>query len=133
MAPTGRRDRHLIIVQNNDQAPVHRASIIHGLVGHAGGDCAVANHADHIVLLTGEVAGDRHSQSGRDRSRRVRSAKAVVFAFRALGETGQTAACTQRPDAVSAAGEDFMRIGLMADVPDKFVIRGVKDVMQGHC
>ena len=36
-------------------------------------------------------------------------------------------------NAVSAAGEDLVRIGLMADVPNQFVIGGVEDVVQSHC
>ena len=63
----GRRDRHLIVVQDHDKTPVHCAGIVHGLVGHAGRYCAIADHADDIVLLTGKVASDRHAQSSRDR------------------------------------------------------------------
>ena len=58
--------------------------------------------------------------------------KAVVFAFRALGETGQSAACTQGADAVPAARQNLVRVGLMADVPYEFVVWRVKDVMKSH-
>ena len=37
----------------------------------------------------------------------------------------------QRADAVAAAGENLVRIGLMADVPDNPVPRGVEYVVQG--
>ena len=57
-------------------------------------------------------------------------AERVVFALGALGEAGQPAALAQRADAVAAAGEDFVRIGLVADVPDQPVVRRVEDVMQ---
>ena len=56
-------------------------------------------------------------------------AERIVIAFGALGETGQAAAGAQRADAVAAAGQDLVRIGLMADVPDQAVARGVEDVM----
>ena len=36
----------------------------------------------------------------------------------------------QRADAVAAAGEDLVRIGLMADVPDDAVARRVEQVVQ---
>ena len=58
-------------------------------------------------------------------------AERIVIAFGALGEAGQPAAGAQRADAVAAAGQDLVRIGLMADVPDQAVARGVEDVMQG--
>ena len=57
-------------------------------------------------------------------------AERVVFAFGALGEAGQPAALADGADAVAAAGEDLVRIGLVADVPDQLVARGVEDVVQ---
>ena len=57
-------------------------------------------------------------------------AERVVFAFRALGEAGEAAALAQRADAVAPAGQDLVRIGLMADVPDDAVARRVEHVVQ---
>ena len=57
-------------------------------------------------------------------------AEAVVFAFGALGEAGQAAALAQRADAVAPAGQDLVRIGLMADIPDQPVARRVEQVVQ---
>ena len=59
----------------------------------------------------------------------MRGAERIVIALGALGEAGQSAAGAQRADAVAAAGQDLVRIGLMADVPDQAVARGVEDVM----
>ena len=59
-------------------------------------------------------------------------AERIVFAFGALGEAGQPAARAQRADAVPAAGQDLVRIGLVADVPDQPVARGVEHVMNGR-
>ena len=50
---------------------------------------------------------------------------------RALGEAGQASGLAQGLDAVAAPGQDLVRIGLMADVPDDPVFRRVEDVMQG--
>ena len=60
----------------------------------------------------------------------MRSAERVVFAFGALGEAGQPALLAQRAHAVAAAGQDLVRIGLVADVPDQTVVRRVEDVVQ---
>lgn len=49
----------------------------------------------------------------------MRRAERIVVAFAALGEAGQAAAGAQRADAVAPAGEDLVRIGLVADVPDQ--------------
>ena len=58
-------------------------------------------------------------------------AEGVVFALAALGEAGQATRLTQGADAVAAAGQDFVRIALVADVPDQDVLRGLEDVVQG--
>ena len=60
----------------------------------------------------------------------MRGAERIVFALGALGEAGQAAALAQRADAVAPAGEDLVRIGLVADVPDQPIIRRVEDIMQ---
>ena len=128
----GRGDRHLVVVQDDDEAPVHRAGVVHGLVSHAGRHCAVADHADHVMFLAGKVARHRHAQSGGYRGRGMRCAEGVVFALGALRESGQAAAGTQGANAITPAGQNFVRISLVADVPDQLVIGRVKNVVKGH-
>ena len=127
-----RRDRHLVVVEDDDQPPVARAGIVHGLVGHAGRHRAVADHGDDVVVAPRHVAGDRHAERGGDRGRGMRGAERVVLALGALGEAGQAAALTQRADAVAPPGEDLVRIGLVADVPDQLVVGRVEHVVQRH-
>jgi hypothetical protein len=74
--------------------------------------------------------GGGEAEGGRDRGRGVGRAERVVVALRPLG-AGQAAALAQGADAVAAAGQDLVRIGLMADVPDQDVLRGFIDVVQG--
>ena len=62
----------------------------------------------------------------------MRGAERVVFALGALGEAGQPAALSQRPNAVAPAGQNLVRIGLMPHVPDQPVGRRVEHVMQRH-
>src|SRR5205807_3726402 len=84
-----------------------------------------------VALFALEIARHRHAEAGRDRGRAVRRAERVVFAFRPLGEARQAAALADRADAVAPPGQDLVRIGLVADVPDQPVMRRVEDVMQG--
>ena len=60
----------------------------------------------------------------------MRGAERVVFALGALGEAGEAAAHAQGADAVAPPGEDLVRIGLMADVPDDAVARRIEQIMQ---
>ena len=60
----------------------------------------------------------------------MRGTERVIFAFGALGETGQAAALAQGPDAVAPAGEDLVWIGLVPDIPDQPVPRRIEHMMQ---
>ena len=66
--------------------------------------------------------GHRHAEPGRDRGGGMRRAERVVFAFGAPGEAGKPALLAQRADAVAPAGQDLVRIGLVADIPDQPVV-----------
>ena len=59
----------------------------------------------------------------------MRGAERIVVALGALGEAGEAAAGAQRADAVAAAGQDLVRVGLVADVPDQAVARRVEGVV----
>ena len=61
----------------------------------------------------------------------MRRAEGVVFALGAAGEAGKPVFLAQRADAVAPAGQDLVRIALMADIPDQPVIRRVEDVVHG--
>ena len=62
----------------------------------------------------------------------MRRAEGVVLALGAPGEARQPAGLAERPDPVAPAGEDLVRIGLVADVPDQPVVRRVEDVVERH-
>src|SRR5690606_14347797 len=96
----------------------------------AGGHGAVADHRDDIVVPAREIAGDGHAEARGNRGRGMSGAEGIVFAFGALRETGQSAALAERADAVAAAGQYLVGIGLMADVPYDAVFRRVEDVVE---
>jgi len=87
-----RRDRHVVVVEDDDEALAARAGIVHRLIGHARRHGAVADHGDDVILFAGQVARHRHAQPGGNRGRRMRGAERVVFALGPLGEAGQPAA-----------------------------------------
>src|SRR5689334_23234075 len=127
-----RRDRHVVVVEDNDEPRIHRPGIVHRLIGHARAYRAIADDGDDVALLALEVACDRHAEPGRDRGRAVRRAERVVFAFRPLGEPRQPAALADRADAVAPAGKNLVRVSLMADIPDQPVMRRVENVVHRH-
>src|SRR4051794_19285353 len=82
------------------------------------------------MRLAFEIARHRHAERGGNRGGGMRRAEGVVVALAALGEAGETAGLAQRADAVAPSGQDLVRIGLMAHVPDQPVAWGIKDIMQ---
>ncbi len=59
----------------------------------------------------------------------MRRSERVVFALAAAGEAAEAGALAQGADAVAPAGDDLVRIGLVADVPDQFVPGRVEHIM----
>ena len=57
-------------------------------------------------------------------------AEGVVCALATLGKTRQAPALAQGTDAVATSGQDLVRVGLMAHVPDQDVLRRFIDMMQ---
>src|SRR5579871_198217 len=62
----------------------------------------------------------------------MRRSEGIVNALGALGETGQASALPQCAYPAPPARQNLVRIGLMSDIPDELVRRGVKDIMKRH-
>jgi len=92
---------------------------------------AVADNGDAAAVAAQEFVCRRHAQSRADGGGRMSYAKRVVFGLAALGETRQAAVAAHGVHLVFASGEDFVRIALMADVPNQMVFRRVVYIVQG--
>ncbi len=55
----------------------------------------------------------------------------VVFALAASRKGGDAVLLAQAGHAFAATGEDLVRVGLVADVPDQTIVGRVEDVVQG--
>ncbi|KGX49628.1 hypothetical protein Y025_5571 [Burkholderia pseudomallei TSV32] len=127
----GRRDRHVVVVQDHEQLRVLRhARVVHRLERHAGRHRAVADHRDREAVVAVQLAADRHPERGRDRRARVCGAERVVFGFRAARKARDAVELAQRLHPVAAARQDLVRIGLVTDVPHDPVVRRIEHVMQ---
>ena len=56
----------------------------------------------------------------------------IILGFVAFAEARKAAALADGANAVTTAGEDFMRIGLMAHIPNYFVLRCIEDMVKRH-
>ena len=128
----GRRNRHLVIVQDHEQPLAQMAGIVQRLKRHASRHRAIADHGNRIARIAAQLARHGEPQSRADRGRAVPGPERVIGAFRPLGEARQAPARAQSADAVAPPGQDFVRIALVPDVPNDLVARRVKDGMQRH-
>ena len=130
--PHRRGNGHIIIIQNHNQITVRRTGIIHRLISHASRHRPITNHGNHVIIPALQIARHRHAITSRNRSRGMARAKGVKFRFAAFGKARQTAFLPQAAHAFTPAGQNLMRIGLMPDIPNQLIFRGVKHIMQGH-
>ena len=59
-------------------------------------------------------------------------AERVIFTLVTLKKTRQSALLANGRELVAPIGEDFVGVGLMADVPDQLIFRGIKHIVQGN-
>ena len=131
--PHRRRDRHLVVVQDDEHPFFQMARVVHRLIGHARRHRPIADHRNRIAQTFGDIAAQitrhRKAQSRADRGRRMRRTKGVVGGFTAFGKSAQPVFHTQGADTVAAFGQDLMRVALVAHIPDQLVLRRIEHRM----
>ena len=106
--PADRRcDRHVVIVEDHDQAIAGAFRIVHRLIGHTGRHRAVADHRDRLAGFARQPPRGGEAQRRRDRGRAVRRPERIIFALGAAGKARQAAGGAQRADTVAPSGQDF--------------------------
>ena len=123
-------DRHLVVVEDHEEVGAGDARVVERLERHAGTHRAVADHRDHAPIVAVALRGDRHAERRRDRRRRVRGSERVVFALGPARKARRAAGHPQPAHLASPAGEDLVRVRLVADVPHDPVARRVERVME---
>ena len=130
--PDVRGDRHVIVVEDDDEVFLHDAGVVHPLVDHPSGHGTVADDRDHFVILAAQLPGGDHSQGRRDGRACMSSAERIILTLGPFQEPAQSPVLSDRAQPFLPPGEYFVRIRLVADVPDELVVRGVEDVVQRY-
>ena len=125
-------DTHFVVVEDDQQAAILHTRVVHGLKGHAGGQCTVANNGYRIAGVPLQLGGHGHTQGSRNGGAGMRCTKGVVLTLAALRKAAEAAELAQAGHAVAPAGQDFVGISLVADIPDQAVAWRVKHIMQRH-
>jgi hypothetical protein len=56
----------------------------------------------------------------------------IIFTLASLGKATYSPVLAQGMKGIPAAGNEFMGVALVADIPDQFIFWGVKDIVQGQ-
>ena len=128
-----RRDRHPVVVHHDHDRQVQPAGVVQRLERHAAGQRAVADHGHDLAVLA-VAAAHRLLQAHRvgDRGGGVAGAHDVVLGLEDRAERRQAVVLADRVQLVAAAGQDLVRIGLVADVPEHLVARRVEQAVDRH-
>ena len=85
-APDRRRNRHVIVVEDDDQAVAGGFRIVHRFIGHSGAHRAIADDRDRAARIARQLIGHRKTERCGNRGRAVRRSERIILAFRAPGE-----------------------------------------------
>jgi hypothetical protein len=131
--PDVRRDRHAVVVEHHDDRGAGAPGLVDRLERDPAGHRPVADDRDDLRVVEGALQPhpllDPHRVA--DRGRGVAGTHDVVLGFRDRAERGEPAVLADRRELVAPAREDLVRVGLVADVPEDLVPRGVHERVQG--
>ena len=97
-----RRDRHIVVIEDDQHVGVHCAGIVQCLEGHAGRHCAIADDGDGVTIVALSFAGHRHASAAKSRCSNGRRRRCRIPFF-TLGKTGQAAFHAQLGHAFAAS------------------------------
>ena len=87
------RNRHVVVVQDDQEIRRQRAGMIERLERHARGQRAVADDRDRASILAALGGRDGHAERRADRGARVAHAEGVVFALARVGNGARPPSC----------------------------------------
>ena len=131
------RDRHAVVVEDDEELALERACVVEAFHGHAVHDRRVADDRHHaaavrvrlVEAFAVERVAARHADGGRDRGACVADREEVVGALARFREARHAVALAQLREERIAAGEQLVRVALVADIEEQAVVREVEDAV----
>jgi hypothetical protein len=123
-------NRHVIVVQNDQEIRRQGAGMVERFKCHARGQRSIADDCNHRAVLPGVRGRHRHAQSCTHRGTRVPYPKGVVFAFAARRKRRKAAVLLDRVQTLAPPGQYLVRVGLMPHVPNEAVKRRVEHIVE---
>ena len=126
-------DADAVVVENDEDIGFGDTGVVEGFESLTTGHGAVADDGDMLPLGVALQCGSGgHAEGSTDGGGAVASAKGVERRLVDAGETAETAIRAYGWEKVATTGDDFVSVGLMADIPDELVVGSIEDVVEGE-
>ena len=124
-------DGHLVFVDDDDE-PQAGGDVVQRLMDHTAREGTVADDGHSKGLGAAHTVALGKAQRGRQGSRAVPRAEAVVLALAPLGEARKAAALTDGGELLIASRQELVDVALVAYVEDEVVAGAVENTVHGH-
>ncbi len=130
--PDARTNRHFVVVEHDGQLFVEPAGVVHRLEDDARGKSPVADDGHDVVRFVGGevIVAASQTQRGAHATSCVSGHEQIIGAFLRVGIAHQTTLGPDRAELPKAPREHFVRIDLMARVPDQPVAAEIEGGVQ---
>ena len=130
----GTVDRHVVIVQDDEQVVIGGRHIVESLESQTAAHRTIADDGHHLRcgLMALRLRSHRHAQCGRDAVGGMTTGECVVLTLIGRRERADATQLAIGGESLAATSEHLMPIGLMSHVPDKAVSGSIEDVVQRH-
>ena len=122
-----RVDRHVVVVEHNQQVVLIHRGVVQSLESQTAGHRPVADDSYDVL-----VSADIHAQRSGNRVAGMSCDEGVVLALCGVGEGREPFELSVCMKTVPSTREDLMRVSLMTYVPNELVLRGVEHIMEGY-
>ena len=111
-------NRHVVIIEDDDQVGIQTGHIVQRLIGKAPRHRTVSDHRHNETILTTEIPRAGQTQRRTDRSRAVPCVIRITAALIPFRKSAHTAIKAKAVKALLSSGQKLMRVGLMTNIPD---------------
>lgn len=126
-------DADAVVVENDEDVGFGDTGVVEGFESLTTGHGAVADDGDMLPLgVALQCRSGGHAEGSTDGGGAVASAKGVEGRLVDAGETAETAISAYGWEEVATTCDNFVGVGLVADIPDEFVVGSIEDVVEGE-
>src|SRR5207244_7712664 len=126
----GRADRHLVVVEDDQELGLPLADVIEGLEAEAARDRRVADDDRDPLAAPAQVPGRGEPLPDREAGARVAAVEHVVLGLAPTREPADSAELAKGSEPLEPAGQELVGVGLVTGVPADPVTRRLEQPME---